>query len=160
MAASPTAPASTPVQRLTDIIMTLQRCFITRLSQRLAHGQVSFAQYSLLGHVAGGELLSMTELAGRMHHSTAAATGLVDRLENLGYVQRVRSAGDRRKVAVRITAKGAQLVGKIRQDMVGNLEEFMVELSPAQQKCWLEIYEKLLTFCTSHHSQEPTKPSK
>jgi predicted transcriptional regulator len=39
----------------------------------------------------------MTEIASRMGHTTAAATGLVDRLEKLGLVRRVhaRRTGER-----------------------------------------------------------------
>ncbi len=50
--------------------------------------------------------VTMSEVAERMDHSTAAATGLVDRLENLGYVERTHATNDRRKVLVRITPKG------------------------------------------------------
>jgi len=147
-AAQRTAPADGDklTQRLADIIMVLQRCFISRLSDRLAHGQVSFAQYTVLCHLEGGPL-SMSEIAGQMRHSTAAATGLVDRLEDLGYVQRVRNAGDRRRVAVRITSKGQQLVDRIRHDIHGSLGEFIGCLTPVQQQTWIEIYEKLLNFC-------------
>ncbi|MCX7868388.1 MAG: MarR family transcriptional regulator, partial [Terrimicrobiaceae bacterium] len=131
----------------------LQRCFISRLSGRLARGQVSFAQYTVLCHLSGGPL-SMSGIAQEMRHSTAAATGLVDRLEDLGYVQRVREQGDRRKGAVRITRKGQQLVGRIREDIHANLGEFIGCLTPAQQRTWLEIYEKLLAFCLNR-PEEP-----
>ena len=106
------------VARLADIIMVLQRCFIQKLSERLAHGQVSFPQYFLLAHIAESEGLSMTEIAEHMSHSTAAATGLVDRLENLDYVRRGPAPDDRRKVLVHITPKGNELVGSIRDDIL------------------------------------------
>jgi len=135
-------------ERLADIIMVLQRCFIQRLSKRLSPGQISFPQYFLLAHIAGTEGLSMTEIAGRMSHSTAAATGLVDRLENLGFVQRVAWARDRRKVLVRITRKGGVLVEKIRRDIIDNLEKIMNQLSPDEQATWLRIYEKMQAYCS------------
>ena len=109
------------VERLADIMMTLQRCLMLRLSEELSRGQVSFPQFFLLGHIAAHDFLSMSEIAEKMNHSTAAATGLVDRLENLGYVQRSHAANDRRKVLVKITEKGSALVDKIRQDIVNNL---------------------------------------
>jgi len=39
----------------------------------------------------------MSGIALKMGHTTAAATGLVDRLEKLGYVQRSHALDDRRK---------------------------------------------------------------
>ena len=97
-------------------------------------------------------LLSMSEIAEKMNHSTAAATGLVDRLENLGYVQRSHAATDRRKVLVKITKKGSALVEKIRQDIVNNLTQIMDLLPPDEQKAWLSIYEKVHSYCLSKQS--------
>lgn len=93
-------------------MMMLQRCLMLRLSEELSRGQVSFPQFFLLGHIAAHDFLSMSEIAEKMNHSTAAATGLVDRLENLGYVQRSHAANDRRKVLVKITKKEVLLSKK------------------------------------------------
>ena len=135
------------VERLADLIMALQRCFILHLSEELSRGQVSFAQFFLLGHIACQESLSMSEVAEKMNHSTAAATGLVDRLENLSYVQRTHAPNDRRKVLVKITPKGSALVDAIRQDMISNLQQVMVQLTVEEQRNWLCIYEKIHTYC-------------
>jgi DNA-binding MarR family transcriptional regulator len=140
------------VERLADIMMTLQRCLMLRLSEELSQGQVSFPQFFLLGHIATHELLSMSEIAEKMNHSTAAATGLVDRLENFGYVERSHAANDRRKVLVKITEKGSALVNKIRQDIVNNLSQIMDLLPLEEQKAWLSIYEKVHSYCLSKQS--------
>lgn len=140
------------VERLADLVMILQRGFMMRLSEELSRGQVSFPQFFLLGHIATQEALSMSEIAEKMNHSTAAATGLVDRLENLAYVQRSHAASDRRKVFVRITPKGQELVGRIRQDIVANLSQVMDRLPPDEQRAWLSIYEKIHAFCQSKHT--------
>ena len=140
------------VERLADIMMTLQRSLMLRLSEELSRGQVSFPQFFLLGHIAMHEFLSMSEIAEKMNHSTAAATGLVDRLENLGYLERSHAANDRRKVLVKITTKGSALVGKIRQDIVNNLSQIMDLLPPDEQKAWLSIYEKVHSYCLSKQS--------
>jgi DNA-binding MarR family transcriptional regulator len=140
------------VERLADIMMTLQRCLMLRLSEELSRGQVSFPQFFLLGHISTHEFLSMSEIAEKMSHSTAAATGLVDRLENLGYVERSHAANDRRKVLVKITEKGSALVDKIRQDIVNNLSQIMDLLPLEEQKAWLSIYEKVHSYCLSKHN--------
>lgn len=146
--------SSEKVERLADIIMVLQRCFIQRLSEQLSHGQVSFPQYFLLAHIATHEGMSMTDIAEKMNHSTAAATGLVDRLENLGYVKRAGASSDRRKVIVKITKKGLSLVGKIRQDIIGNLNLFTQQLTLEEQETWLRIYEKIHVYCIEKSQTE------
>lgn len=134
-------------ERLADILTTLQRCFILTLSKELARGNVSFPQYCLLGFLAQQEYLTMTEIAQRMGHTTAAATGLVDRLEKLGHAQRVHGQDDRRKIMVKVTETGAALVAEVRNDMVETLLKIMQKLEPSEQKAWLQIYEKVFTFC-------------
>ena len=67
----------------------------------------------------------MTDISRKMGHSTAAATGLVDRLEKLGYVQRLHAADDRRKVMVQITIKGIQLVQQLRDNLASNVADVM-----------------------------------
>ncbi len=128
---------------LADILLYLQRCFLTNLSCELSRGHVSFAQFFLLGALNGGEALTMSEIAARMRHTTAAATGLVDRLECLGCVERAHATDDRRKVLVRITPRGSALVGRIKDDMIHNLNTTMTHLTPAEQRAWLQVYRKV-----------------
>ncbi|MFA7234857.1 MAG: MarR family transcriptional regulator [Terrimicrobiaceae bacterium] len=140
------------IERLVDIIMLMQRCFVQHLSEELSRGQVSFPQYFLLAHISSSsESLSMTEIADKMTHTTAAATGLVDRLENLGYVERMHASDDRRKVLVRITPKGFDLVGRIHQDIVAKLSLVTKILEPEEQTAWLHIYEKIHAHITCTH---------
>lgn len=89
----------------------------------------------------------MSAIAQKMGHTTAAASGLVARLENLGYVVRSSAPEDRRKVMVCITEKGSALVRRIREEMVGNLMKIMSHLTDAEQKAWLQIYSKIYDFC-------------
>lgn len=136
-------------ERLADIFTVLQRCFILNLSKELSRGNVSFPQYCLLGFLRETKELTMSEIAQRMGHSTAAATGLIDRLENLGHVRRMHAQDDRRKVMVQITASGTTLVGEIREDFVSNLLKMMELLDEDEQKAWLQIYEKIISYCQS-----------
>ncbi|MEI8342437.1 MAG: MarR family transcriptional regulator [Verrucomicrobiota bacterium] len=131
-------------ERLADIFTTLQRRFILKLSLDLSRGKLSFPQYFLLGFLSHGSLLTMSEIAAKMGHTTAAATGLVDRLENLGYVTRAHGTDDRRKIRVQITRRGLDLVLQVRKDMVDNLVKMMNQLNVVEQKSWVQIYEKII----------------
>ena len=128
---------------LAEILLYLQRCFLNNLSRELSAGDVSFPQFFLLGALHGGEALTMSQIAARMRHTTAAATGLVDRLANLGYVVRSHATDDRRKVLVTITARGSSLVAHIKDDMIHNLNSTMTHLTAAEQQAWLQVYRKV-----------------
>ena len=136
-------------ERLSHIVMEMQRCFVLRLCKELAPGNVSFPQFFLLAYLDQKEVLTMSAIAQKMGHTTAAASGLVARLENIGYIVRSSTREDRRKVMVCITPKGSALVRRIREEMVGNLMKIMEHLTPDERKNWLHIYSKIYDYCQS-----------
>ena len=114
--------------RLADFVLFTQRSCILNLSNELNRGNISFPQFFLLAYLSSEDYLTMSDIAKKMGHSTAAATGLVDRLEKLGYVERVHAAEDRRKIMVRITHKGTELVAHMRKGIAANLADIMSEM--------------------------------
>ncbi len=113
--------------KLADFILFSQREFLLNLSKDLSRGNISFSQFYLLSYLTTSRDLTMTDIARKMGHSTAAATGLVDRMEKLGYVERSHAADDRRKVMVRITTKGVELVARLRSALQTRVAEAMEE---------------------------------
>jgi DNA-binding MarR family transcriptional regulator len=148
-ARNPTDQIRADAERLSHIVLEMQRCFVLRLCKELAPGNVSFPQFFLLAFLDPKEVLTMSAIAQKMKHTTAAASGLVARLENLGYVIRSSAREDRRKVMVCITPKGSALVRRIREEMVGNLMKILEHLTPDEQKAWLQIYSKIYDYCQS-----------
>lgn len=136
-------------EKLADIFTILQRCFLLNLSKELARGKVSFPQYFILGFLDHQPHPTMSEIAAKMGHTTAAATGLVDRLEKLGYATRTHASHDRRKIEVQITPAGSALVAHIKSDMVDGLCGMMRLLTPSEQKAWLQVYKKIFACITS-----------
>src|SRR6516165_10700341 len=134
-------------QELAEIVMQMQRRFLLKLSEQLGRGSVSFPQYFLLGYLDSQEVITMSGIASKMGHTTAAATGLVDRLEKLGYVQRSHALDDRRKVMVRITKKGSDLVAEIHRDVVDKIMMLLREYLTAEEgRAWLQIYRKIVDY--------------
>jgi DNA-binding MarR family transcriptional regulator len=146
---NPTDQIRADAERLSHIVLEMQRCFVLHLCKELAPGNVSFPQFFLLAFLDHKEVLTMSAIAQKMGHTTAAASGLVARLENLRYVMRSSVREDRRKVMVCITPKGSALVRRIREEMVGNLMKILEHLTPDEQKAWLQIYSKIYDYCQS-----------
>lgn len=132
--------------RLADFIMFAQRSFLLDLSRELNQGSLSYAQFFLLGYLANEDYLTMTDISKKMGHSTAAATGLVDRLEKLGYVQRLHAADDRRKVMVQITRKGIEMVTRLRNSIAESISEIMAAQESGEDETIQPIYAQLREF--------------
>lgn len=144
-----TAAVEPNADRLADFIMFAQRSFLLDLSKELNKGNVSYAQFFLLGYLANEDYLTMTDISKKMGHSTAAATGLVDRLEKLGYVQRLHAADDRRKVMVQITRKGIEMVTRLRNSIAESISDVMVAQESGSEEDIQPIYSQLREFLAS-----------
>ena len=111
--------------RLADFVLFTQRGCILNLSSELNRGNLSYSQFFLLTYLSSEEYLTMTDIAKKIDHSTAAATGLVDRMEKFGYLERVHAVEDRRKIMVRITKKGVELVSHMRKEIATDLADIL-----------------------------------
>lgn len=126
------ASVKVDADRLADFVLFTQRSCILNLSTELNKGNISFPQFFLLTYLSSEEYLTMSDIAKKMGHSTAAATGLVDRLEKLTYVERTHASEDRRKIMVRITAKGVELVSKMRSEIALDLAGILAGMDEDQ----------------------------
>jgi DNA-binding MarR family transcriptional regulator len=137
---TPASPQSKDHAKLADFILFSQREFLLNLSRELNRDNISFAQFFLLSYLASSKELTMTDIAKKMGHSTAAATGLVDRLEKLGYMERTHAIDDRRKVMVRVTSRGMDLVSRLRDELQSQIADAMSESSATDAAGFLSSY--------------------
>lgn len=120
-------------QQLADFVLFSQRNCILKLSPELTQGKISYPQFFLLTYLAEEESISMSNIARMMGHSTAAATGMVDKLQELGYLNRYTAAADRRKIMVRITVQGLELIERMRGTIAKDLASLMSKEDHAER---------------------------
>lgn len=73
--------------------------------------------------------LSLTELSGMIRARNSTVTGIIDRMEREGLVQRQRSAEDRRVVNIELTPKGQRLAAGIEIEPMQIFRRVLSELS-------------------------------
>ena len=93
---------------------------------------VTARQATLLWLVKRSPGLSLAELAAEEGISPPALSGHVDRLERAGFIERVRSTEDRRRVGLRLTDEGVKLMRRIRARRTTLLAERLQSLEPTQ----------------------------
>ncbi len=82
-------------------------------SERLVRQGISMTQLHVMHLLQGHGEMPMSRLAEMLDVSLSNATGLVDRVEERGVVERVRVAEDRRMVMVRLTPLGRETLDEI-----------------------------------------------
>ncbi|MBF6605279.1 MAG: MarR family transcriptional regulator [Chloroflexi bacterium] len=134
------APADRPAlevrPELVDRIMDELHHFIGELrcagTERLVRAGVSMSHLHVMGLLARDGDAPMSRVADLLDVSLSNATGMVDRMAERGFVERVRVADDRRVVLVRLTDRGRAVLDEaevIRRDLV---EHLLARLEPSQ----------------------------
>ena len=111
--------------------------------------QLTFAVQGALGRIAAAHDLSIVqarllgilrdrrptikELAGFLQLDKSSVTGLVDRAEERGLVDRIASPVDGRSVQVTITAAGQDLVDRATAAFEAEIAVLVADLSPTQR---------------------------
>jgi len=102
--------------------------------------------------------LTMGELARRVGITEKTITGLVDRLEQQGYLGRERAQDDRRVVRARLTGKGAEVFRDLDAHIQEKLTRLLGLLDPADRKALQRLLEKLARRLSEEATSEVKKP--
>ena len=113
----------------------LSRLVDRRLAENFGRFGIEAWMYDVLATLRRtGEPYELTagELVRQTMVTTGAITNRVDRLEQRGLVERTRTE-DRRKVVVRLTPRGLDLVDEVVGEHLRTEREILASLSPRQQ---------------------------
>lgn len=125
--------------RINEIMPMFIKEFARRQISELFKTKITLPQFLILLLLQKQGELKMTGLARFMKVSTAAMTGLVDRLVKYGYILRVTDPADRRIIKVRLTTKGIDLVRKINKQRKQMIINIFGRLSRADRENYLRI---------------------
>ena len=113
------------------------------LTKAAADNELSLTQLRVLA-ILRDRRLRMTALAGYLGLEKSTMTGLVDRAEKRGLLQRAHSASDGRAVDVFLSPEGAELAGRLTADIVRALSPLTSKLAPAEQRLLQTLLEQML----------------
>lgn len=82
-------------------------------NERVLRLGISMAQLNILYTLKRCGEMPMSRLAEMLNVSLSNATGLIDRIEERGLIERSRVPQDRRIVLIRVTPAGEQLLGEL-----------------------------------------------
>ena len=124
---------------------------VTQLArQRLASYGVTPVQYALLKVLWERDEQSGAELGERLLLDSATMTGLLDRLEQAGLIERKPHATDRRVNQVVLTAQGHSLQVSLDQEMDEMNHELLSAFAPSE----VVLLQTLLTTLAGRKGQK------
>ena len=106
--------------------------------KRWHDGALSLVHLNLLMLLRARGPLTMTHLAELLDVSVASATGIVDRMEKKGVVERRRSEEDRRVVEVVVTERGEKVFSAMQSERQIRLTQLLAEIKDADLSALLQ----------------------
>jgi DNA-binding MarR family transcriptional regulator len=102
------------------------------------------SQYNILRILRGeGKPLPILEIAARTITVVPGITGLIDRLEQAGFVNRVRCETDRRVIHVALTDHGTRTLAGLDEPLAGLHHKLLGHLSGAELRELIRLLDKV-----------------
>lgn len=120
---------------------------------RLA-GELSMAQLKCLLSLRSLAPCSLKDLAAELNVAPASASGMVERLVEMGLVDRRQDPQDRRQVQISLAPPAQAIVESHEAFFVRKLAWLIRELDSGDARKWLEIYRKLDQILTTAPATE------
>jgi len=123
-----------------------QAAFMTMavLSRVAADNELSLTQLRVLA-ILRDRRPRMTALADYLGLEKSTMTGLVDRAEKRGLLQRAPNASDGRAVDVFLSPEGAELAGRLSAHIARTLSPMTSRLAPPEQHLLRTLLEQMLS---------------
>ena len=139
----PRVPAATPAADLVEALVHSTFHVMGVLTRVGAEHDLSLTQLRVLG-LLRDRRPRMTELAAFLGLDKSTMTGLVDRAERRGLMERGRNAGDKRVIDVYLTEAGLELAQRVYEESVRHLTPLIDHLTPEQHDEFVRLFEILL----------------
>lgn len=132
-------PINVFADKLNEIIPVLMKEFAKRQENDLFKGKITFPQFVVLNFLHHEGPTKMTDLAHFMRVTTAAMTGIVNRLVRAGYALRVVDPKDRRIIKVKSASKGKGVVARVDAERRRMIIEIFGQISETEREGYLRI---------------------
>lgn len=150
------AQRSERMEHISRVLMQLSWLAHKLFARCVQDHDLTLAQFFTLGFLAKSDhRCSMNQLAEATHQDAATMTGVVDRLERLGLVERRRSARDRRVVLVQPTVEGVALLEDVQASRDAMMRRIFAEFDEAEVAVLESLLRRLVKAMEAVHENSP-----
>lgn len=135
--------------KINEYMPVIMRGVFRRNENELFKGKITMPQFLILSFLFREGESNMTLLAKYMDVSTAAITGIAERLVRDNYAVRVYDPADRRIIKIKLTAKGNELVKRVNEQKRQLTIKIFTKLPASDRQAYLEIMRKIKDILTN-----------
>ena len=123
------------------LVRRLYTLLLARFEGALAQADFTLTQWIVLIQVRDGLSRTASDIASDLGHDSGALTRVLDQLERRGYLQRSRSANDRRVVELKLTPAGKMIIDELLPLVV---DQTNVALAPLSKSEFVQLHDYLV----------------
>ena len=112
-------------------------------ARTVAEGEIRPGMFSALALVKANPGVAQVELSTELGIDKASMVGLIDRLEEAGWVLRTRSQEDRRRQGLTLTAAGEKMYRALKREMLDHEQKFAALYSEGERKQLINLLRRL-----------------
>jgi DNA-binding MarR family transcriptional regulator len=136
-------PFDSPEQEAALSVLRTSDQLQIRFARLFREHNLTPSQYNILRILRGeGKPLPILEIASRTITVVPGITGLIDRLEQAGFVSRLRCKEDRRIIFVALTDRGATTLNTLDEPLLTLHQKLLGHLSRGELKDLIRLLEK------------------
>lgn len=129
--------------KLEEIYPEITRGFIAKQTNEVFKGKITIQQFIAMEYLNRKKESKMSCLAHFMTISTAAITGIVERLVKADYVARAFDPRDRRIINIKLTSKGTELVSRVSGQRKQMIIKVFAKLTAEERQSYLKVLQRI-----------------
>ena len=114
-------------------------------ARTVAEGEIRPGMFSALALIRANPGIAQVELSGELSIDKASMVGLIDRLEDAGWIVRTRSEEDRRRQGITITPLGEKTYKALKREMIDHEKKFAALFTESERKQLIGLLRRLHT---------------
>ena len=129
--------------KVSENIVAISKEFVRQQAGDFYKVKVTLPQLAILELLFRSGELNMSDMARSMNVTTAAMTGIIDRLVRDGYVVRTAVPNDRRIIKIKLTTKGHKIANNVIEQRRHLITRIFGTLSHAEREEYLKILTRI-----------------
>ncbi|OQX87576.1 hypothetical protein B6D60_03635 [candidate division KSB1 bacterium 4484_87] len=149
-------------ERLAELAPRIMNAFHDLGRQHPEKSKLSMRQYQAMIILHASETLSLSQLCEKLALAPSTGTELVNRLINLGYLEKKTEKEDQRQVKLCLTPKGGEVVSERRKVLSEMITRFLSVFSEKDRTLFVDYFEKIWDMIVKYdlHKQKSGPPRK
>ena len=156
MASAPKDPGEEPFLKVLRPLVEAFYAFLTRDARHVRSLDLTLSQFDVIATLGDTDGMTCKQLSDETLVTKGTLTGVLDRLEGKGFIERVPSKEDRRATIIRLTPKGEKKFREVFPTHIYHMKPFFERaLTAAEMKTLRDL---LLRLKESFEREEKSKP--